>query len=86
MAPVVATLTTRPCRACRSPRAIRATLRDENLGRDLRLAGYCAVCLSKVIDAAYGWRTQANVLQGLAARELGDTIHLQRQREKIRAR
>jgi hypothetical protein len=83
---VTAKRTARSCRACTAPFAIDAQLVPSEGQRPIRLRGLCARCLARVIDQAFGWRLEANVLQGLASRALSDEIQERKRQEKLAAR
>lgn len=73
-------ITTRDCRACGAGVAVRADF--ERGDKAVRLTGYCALCLARAVDAAYGWRIASNVAQGLVAFELGQGLRAEKRRRR----
>lgn len=83
MVTVSASLTGKPCRACGERSSIRGTLTTREDPTPKYVRGICARCLAKVIDAAYGWRTEANIAQGLTAHELGKEIQARKRARRL---
>lgn len=75
-----------PCTACGERPAIRGGAANKDETKLVRLTRLCALCIAKILDAAYGWKISNNVAQGLVSVALSTETKLERRARAARER